>query len=67
MGTTNKIISIGYTGSKRCYLNISEDEAKRRYCISENMSEEVFDNVMIDGYFTVTEFDEEFSAYDIWE
>lgn len=28
----NKIIEIGYIGLKRCYLNVDEQEAIRRYC-----------------------------------
>ena len=28
----NKIISVGYIGLQKCYLNISEEEAIKRYC-----------------------------------
>lgn len=32
---TNTIISIGYLGSMRCYLNVPRDEAIRRYIEAE--------------------------------
>ena len=36
----NKLITIGFIGCTRCYLNITEEEAKRRYMKSENITEE---------------------------
>ncbi len=54
----NKLISIGYIGLKRCYLNISLEEAKRRYQEDE---EEIPDNIY------EFEFEDEFCAYDVYE
>lgn len=62
----NKIISIGYTGIMKCYLNISEEDAIKRYCESEKISEDDFESnadITIDQI----EFDDEFEAYSIWE
>lgn len=62
----NTIISIGYTGIMRCYLNISDREAIQRYIKSENISETQFEldsNIS----FIKIEFDDEFEAYSIWE
>jgi len=56
----NKLISIGYIGLKRCYLNIPLEEAKRRYQEDE---EEVPDTDIIYEF----EFDDEFCAYDVYE
>lgn len=51
---------IGWIGSKRCYLDISQDEAQRRYAASEP------DHVAEFGMPEVTtfEFEDEFLAYD---
>ena len=61
----NKLISIGYIGIRRCYLNISEDEAIERYCKSENITRQKFDkdDISID----IIDFVDEFGAYSIWE
>jgi hypothetical protein len=67
----NKIISVGYIGLQKCYLNISEEEAIKRYCKSENCKsenitvEEFDNNSDIDSY--VIEFEDEFECYSIWE
>lgn len=60
---SNWIVTIGFLGVKRCYLNIDEEEAKRRYKEYENCSDEDLENVDIE----IINFDEEFGAYDIWE
>lgn len=39
----NRLISIGYTGLMKCYLNISDREATQRYITSENISETEFE------------------------
>jgi hypothetical protein len=62
----NKIITIGYMGIKRCYLNISEEEAIERYCKSENLTKEEFNKDTEINTKTIW-FNEEFSAYDVWE
>jgi|OM-RGC.v1.035775834 hypothetical protein len=62
----NKIISVGYIGLQKCYLNISEEEAIKRYCKSENITVEEFDNNSdIDSY--IIEFEDEFECYSISE
>lgn len=57
----NKLIVIGWRGLKKAYLNLSREEAVRRYCETEGetpkeaeakLSEVVFEN--------------EFSVYDAW-
>jgi hypothetical protein len=61
----NKLISIGVTGIKKCYLNITEEEAIRLYCIDENLSIEQFNEaeIAIDTF----NFNIQFNAYDVWE
>lgn len=56
----NKIIVIGYLGIKRCYLNITKEEALKRYIDENGHDFEVED---IEEF----EFKDEFSVYDIWE
>jgi hypothetical protein len=53
----NKLITIGFTGIKRSYLNISQEEVIRRYCEEDNISE--LDGQTIDDF----EFDDEFDCY----
>ena len=63
---SNIIISIGYIGLRKCYLNINKKEAIKRYCKSEEITKEEFDNnfdIRIDSI----EFEDEFECYDIWE
>ena len=54
----HKLIVIGYLGLKRCYLDMSREEAIDRwqkmtgYQFAPNVSE--------------IEFDDEFGAYDLW-
>lgn len=62
----NKLISIGYVGIKKCYLNIDNDTAVERYCKSENISSDDFIN---DEYLSINtiEFVDEFGAYDVYE
>ena len=54
----NKLISIGYIGLKRCYLNISLEEAKRRY---QEEEEEMPHDI------SEFEFEDEFCAYAVYE
>jgi hypothetical protein len=62
----NKIISIGWMGYKRCYLNITVDEAIKRYCESENI--EITEDYTVDDLnIDIIEFDDEFGAYSVWE
>lgn len=61
----NKIISIGYLGLMKCYLNIEEDDAILRYCESESITLDEFNE---DSYLSIEtiEFYNEFEAYSIW-
>lgn len=62
--TKNTLISIGFTGIMRCYLNVPSEEAKKRYMEEERISEEDFENsVSIEQI----EFTDEFGAYAIWD
>jgi hypothetical protein len=62
----NKIIAIGYLGIRKCYLNLSEEEAIDRYCKSEQISRKEFDEDPGLNMQTIT-FKDEFECYDIWE
>jgi len=61
----NKLVVIGYMSSKKCYLNISKEDAVEKYCKSEEITEKEFEdmNLILDEI----EFDDVFSAYDVWE
>jgi hypothetical protein len=62
----NKLISIGYTGLMKCYLNIPEQEAINRYLTSENISQDQYDaDPQIQ--FHVFEFEDEFGSYSVWK
>ncbi len=60
----NTLTSIGYTGCMKCYLNVEEKEAIERYCISEDITLEEFNNTI--GSVDILEFDDEFEAYAVW-
>jgi hypothetical protein len=62
----NKLIVIGCVGSKYCYLNITKEEAIKRYKVSENDYDEDYLNEKINEL-EEFEFDDEFKAYDAWE
>jgi tetrahydromethanopterin S-methyltransferase subunit A len=60
----NKAIIIGMIGLKRCYINLSKEEAIERYKITEDLclvDEEVLDDI------EEIEFDDEFGVYDAWQ
>ena len=57
----NTLIVIGWLGSKRCYLNISESEAIARYIKDEDSDLEF----VLEHIDTFT-FDDEFCAYDAY-
>jgi hypothetical protein len=58
---SNKLIVIGWSvESKRCYLNVSREEAVRRYSVSEKYDP---DPILI----TEINFDDEFCAYRVYE
>ena len=54
------LIIIGWMGSKKCYLDMSKEEAITRYNKNDNF--EQFQTPL-----ESIEFDDEFSVYDIWE
>ena len=54
----NHLILIGWTGSKSCYLNVTREEALRRY-MEANPEDE-------DPTIKELDFTDEFTAYDAW-
>jgi len=53
----NKLIVVGFTGAYRCYLNVTHEEAVKRYTLSEGVAPAEVNEI---------EFDDEFRAYDIY-
>lgn len=64
MSSLNKIISIGWLGSKSCYLNISREEAIQRYLVNNPGDSDYLDD---SGFITEFEFTDEFWAYSVGE
>jgi len=65
----NKLITIGFTGIKRSYLNMTQEEAVRRYCEEENKNRFIKeDNItgLTDEPIEIFDFDNEFDCYEIW-
>lgn len=58
----NKLISIGVLGLMQCYLNISNEEAIHRYCKSNDIDIEDFEDEI-----NVFYFDDEFGAYSVYK
>lgn len=66
----NHMVSIGYTGIKRCYLNIPLKEAIKRYLKTEEiklspdfrLADAIPPELILEF-----DFEDEFRAYDIWE
>ena len=67
----NKLIVIGYLGSKTAYLNVSKEEAIRRYCenqwdpYSNKTIEELVDEFDMRLY-REFKFEDTFNVYDAW-
>lgn len=59
----NTLITIGWMGDKKAYLNITREEAIKRYCESED---EPVEDVREGGVVDELKFDDEFSVYDAW-
>lgn len=60
----NKLTVIGYTSSKKCYINVPEKEAIERYCVEDGITPEEF---LQEGVPVLTyDFHDEFEAYDAW-
>ena len=76
----NTLISIGYLGGKKCYLNISVEEAIKRFCKDDgDITPDDFQKdkdgkiccyvqgtKQIKYHIYIFYFDDEFEAYDIW-
>jgi len=58
----NKLVIIGWMGIKTAYLNMSKEDAIKRYLIDEPDCES-FD---MPGFVECFEFDDEFGVYDAW-
>ena len=56
-----KLIAIGYIGSYRVYVNITKEEAIKRY-EKENLCNVTTDDIIVRELFV----NEEFNVYDIW-
>ena len=65
----NKVITIGFTGKRRCYLNVAKEEAIARYIQSEALFQADFDAMLTSGYADIKEieFVDEFGAYEVYE
>jgi hypothetical protein len=61
----NKLISIGWSGIMKCYLNLTKEEAIDKYCKSQELTIEEFKNMELSYY--EFEFDDSFEAYAVWE
>ncbi|MEQ1950961.1 hypothetical protein [Mesorhizobium sp. CN2-181] len=63
----NKLIVIGWLGVKQCYLNVSREEAIRRYVEKKDSSS--VDETYLKQFDLIEEFEfgDEFSAYDAWK
>lgn len=60
----NKLIVIGYLGIKKAYLNISREDAIKRYTDQEGLDME-YESRLIDEV-QEFEFNDEFGVYDAW-
>ena len=61
----NTLIVRGWLGCKKCYLNISREEAIERYKRDDGTSEEEFSAIEED--IEEFQFEDEFGAYDVSE
>lgn len=64
----NKLITIGFLGMQTCYLNITKEEAIRRYAVEQQ--EDLADEAAVNraGYRILEfEFNDSFEAYDVWQ
>lgn len=64
MEKINKLIVIGFIGSKSCYLNVDMDTAIARYIKTEDITLDEFHEYEtgVDEF----EFNDEFSAYEVY-
>lgn len=63
----NKLTVIGYLGDKSAYLNLSKEEAIRRF-LDSNLNFQDCVEEDVEKYYNVEEFyfDDEFCVYDAW-
>jgi len=62
----NKMVVIGRTGDKTCYLNVDRDEALERYYKDRGITTDVVKQEVDDEYVREYTFDDEFAAYEVW-
>lgn len=64
----NKLIAIGWLGNRTVYLNVSREEAIRRYATAEMIPDlgEAEKYVTKNKLIQEVEFDDEFSAYSVY-
>ena len=58
------LIVVGFLGSKRAYLDVSMDEAQRRFIHTEGYTQ---DEIVAHSMVSIIAFDDEFGVYDAWE
>ena len=61
----NSLVTIGFIGSRNCYLNVDLEDAIERYIKDEDITEDEF--YEYETPFEEFEFEDEFTAYEIWE
>lgn len=61
----NKLVVIGWLGCKKAYLNITRDDAIRRWAQANPGANYGDDSGDVD--ISEFEFEDEFSVYDAWE
>lgn len=59
--TANTLISIGYLGTKTCYLNISREEAIERYLKDNPFT--TYEDLITENIVAEFEFGDEFECY----
>lgn len=63
---SNTLTIIGFIGIKKAYLNITKEEAIRRFCENNEITEEFFKEYHSSNL-EVINFDDEFEVYDAWQ
>lgn len=58
----HRMVVIGHIGGKHCYLDLTNDQAIRRYCSAKGIEPTEFDSDLL----TAFEFNDQFEAYDAW-
>ena len=60
----NRIVSIGYMGDRKAFLNMSKDEAIEKFCELEEISLEKFYSIYSEDHIDEEEFEDWFLSYD---